>query len=413
MHVFISHAPEDAEIAQRIYHDLKEIPNISPWMADMDLLPGQNRKREIHIAIRDSRYFIPILSSRSVGKAGHVHKEIRLALEALDEMPEGEIFMIPVRIDDCEPTHDRLADLRPADLFPDYGAGVAQIRRSLGAGDEGNVESKTKGTMPVNLKSEQIRRLADALIECPAMRNGRTREQIAECLPPDVSRHIDPGGAVGTVVPEMVDRCMNYQAGIDRLMECVEYHERGSVPFAEARRVKEEMFGVSEPGGDASGPAAPKSPPSGLSTGREPSVAPNLSAEAIGTGVEAVAEPAPGEPKPTPEAGAEQTPGETGENPPSASPEKEQAAEHAVWEKIAAYAFGVVFISVLIGIAIFVPEPKPFQQWIFRVVLSLAAAGVGAVIPGMINVEWKDPKIRAAGAFALFVIVYLLNPPAL
>jgi hypothetical protein len=150
-----------------------------------------------------------------------------------------------------------------------------------------------------------------------------------------------------------------------------------------------------------------------MSTGSEPSAPPDPSPVTVGTDAEATGQPLPGKPETAPEAGTGRTPVETGENPPSDSPKKEAPAEHAVWEKIAAYGFGVVFISVLIAIAMFVPEPKPFQQWIFRVVLSLAAAGVGAVIPGMINVEWKDPKIRAAGAFALFVIVYLLNPPAL
>ncbi len=132
MRVFISHAPEDSGIAKRIHDDLKQTPDIEPWMADIDLLPGQDRKREINRAIRGSRYFIPILSSRSVSQSGYMQKEMRLALEALDEMPEGDIFVIPVRVDACEPSHDRLADLRPADLFPSYAAGMAQIRRSLG-----------------------------------------------------------------------------------------------------------------------------------------------------------------------------------------------------------------------------------------------------------------------------------------
>lgn len=81
-------------------------------------------------------------------------------------------------------------------------------------------------------------------------------------------------------------------------------------------------------------------------------------------------------------------------------------------EKILAFIFGVVFVSVLLGVAFLVPEPKPFQYTIFRIVLALAAAGVAAVIPGIIMVNpWK--WLRAGGAFAVFVIVYFFAPAAL
>jgi hypothetical protein len=46
---------------------------------------------------------------------------------------------------------------------------------------------------------------------------------------------------------------------------------------------------------------------------------------------------------------------------------------------------------------------------IYRLVLALAAAGIGAVIPGMIDVD-IHPAIRAGGAIALFVIVYWFKP---
>ncbi len=132
MRVFISHAPEDAAIAKQLYHDLNQLPDIELWMADMDLLPGQDRKREIQKAIRESRYVIAVLSRRSMEQAGSVHREMRLALDELDEMPEGEIFIIPVRVDECSPAHDRLRDIRSADLFPSYADGVALILRVLG-----------------------------------------------------------------------------------------------------------------------------------------------------------------------------------------------------------------------------------------------------------------------------------------
>jgi len=89
--------------------------------------------------------------------------------------------------------------------------------------------------------------------------------------------------------------------------------------------------------------------------------------------------------------------------------------ESARWEKIAAFAFGIVFVVVMLLIAFFVKEPTPFQLFVFRVVLALAAAGVAALIPGFLDIKSKVLRnsIRGGGALAVFVIVYLINPPQL
>src|SRR5258707_7916348 len=58
------------------------------------------------------------------------------------------------------------------------------------------------------------------------------------------------------------------------------------------------------------------------------------------------------------------------------------------------------------------PHPTVTQWFIFRVVLALAAGGVGALIPGLIRVQ-AGPYVRAGGALALFVLVFWFNPPKL
>jgi hypothetical protein len=82
------------------------------------------------------------------------------------------------------------------------------------------------------------------------------------------------------------------------------------------------------------------------------------------------------------------------------------------WQKVTAFACGVVFVALMLIIAIAIPNPTTTQWFVFRVVLALAAAGIGAVIPGLIIVN-VSKVIRAGGAIALFVLVYLLNPPQL
>jgi hypothetical protein len=81
-------------------------------------------------------------------------------------------------------------------------------------------------------------------------------------------------------------------------------------------------------------------------------------------------------------------------------------------EKILAYAFGVVFVIVLLVLAVFIPKPTPFQYTVFRIVLALAAAGVAAVIPGFLQAK-VGAFIRAGGALAVFIVVYFYSPVAL
>jgi hypothetical protein len=81
-------------------------------------------------------------------------------------------------------------------------------------------------------------------------------------------------------------------------------------------------------------------------------------------------------------------------------------------QQIAAFILGVIFVIALLTLAIAVPEPTDFQYLVFRVVLSLAAAGAASMIPGSIQVEIAN-WLRAGGALAVFVIVFFFNPASL
>lgn len=126
--IFISYAKEDKSFAEKLYIDLRQA-GVEPWLDNFDLIPGQPWDRAIRKAIDDSSYFIAVLSSRSVGKKGYVQKEIRHALAIAEEYPEDEIFIIPIRIDECEPSFEGLCRLHRADLFPSYEKGLKELLR--------------------------------------------------------------------------------------------------------------------------------------------------------------------------------------------------------------------------------------------------------------------------------------------
>jgi hypothetical protein len=151
---FISYAREDENIAMRLYADLKKA-GMDLWIDKENLIPGQNWKLAINQAIKNFNYFIPLLSSNSVKKRGHVQKEFKYGLKVLEEIPPGEIFIIPVRIDPCEVKFEELRDLQWADLFPSYESGLKDILRALSTEcqPENNLSSN-EGTMRQAIKND-------------------------------------------------------------------------------------------------------------------------------------------------------------------------------------------------------------------------------------------------------------------
>ena len=133
LQVFISYAREDRDMARRLYVDLKKA-GVTPWFDEKNLLPGQRWKVVIPQEIRKSSYLIAVLSSHSISKEGYVQKELRIALDVVEELPPDQVFVIPVRLDDCEPQHEWLQELHRTDLFPpeQYQEGLARILEALG-----------------------------------------------------------------------------------------------------------------------------------------------------------------------------------------------------------------------------------------------------------------------------------------
>jgi hypothetical protein len=81
-------------------------------------------------------------------------------------------------------------------------------------------------------------------------------------------------------------------------------------------------------------------------------------------------------------------------------------------ERLLATLFGAVFVATILALAVVFPQPSPFQYLVFRVVLSIAAAGFVSMTPGFLEITVSN-WVRAGGALAVFVIVFFYNPAAL
>ena len=93
---------------------------VDPWLAEDNLLPGQEWHTEIRKAIRSTDAFVACLSRASVSKTGYVNREFKEGLEMAYEQPQGRIFLIPVKLEPCE-VPDRFVDKQWADYSDPRG----------------------------------------------------------------------------------------------------------------------------------------------------------------------------------------------------------------------------------------------------------------------------------------------------
>ena len=75
---------------------------IDAWLDEEKLLPGQNWQIEIPKAILASDVVIVCLSKNSIDREGYVQKETKFALDKSLEQTEESIFLIPLRLEECE-----------------------------------------------------------------------------------------------------------------------------------------------------------------------------------------------------------------------------------------------------------------------------------------------------------------------
>lgn len=79
---------------------------------------------------------------------------------------------------------------------------------------------------------------------------------------------------------------------------------------------------------------------------------------------------------------------------------------------IAAFIFGVVFVSVILTLVFNTDIIDTNKMWVIKTVMALAAAGIAAILPGFIDLKGAIPglnvkMIRSGGALAVFCLVFL------
>jgi hypothetical protein len=101
LQVFLLYARGDKDTVYRLFKRLAR-DGAKAWMDLEHILPGQDWEYEIHKAIHTSDIVIVCLSRQFNEQGGYRHEELRIALQKANSAPQGEIFVIPARLEACE-----------------------------------------------------------------------------------------------------------------------------------------------------------------------------------------------------------------------------------------------------------------------------------------------------------------------
>jgi formylglycine-generating enzyme required for sulfatase activity len=126
--VFLCHAHPDRDALHDLYLRLTK-DSVDAWLDKEKLIGGQDWEFEIRRAVRESDVVVVCLS-RQFAQKGFRQYEVRIALEEANLQPEGEIFIIPLRLEECN-VPQGLRRWHWVDLFEEDG--YERLMRALRA----------------------------------------------------------------------------------------------------------------------------------------------------------------------------------------------------------------------------------------------------------------------------------------
>jgi uncharacterized protein (TIGR02145 family) len=167
LRIFLCHSSGDRQAVRDLYNRLCA-DGYNPWLDVEDLVPGQDWQYEISCAISNADLIIVCLSKASINKAGYVQREIREALDVALEQPDNAIFLIPLRLDECE-VPKKLSKWQWVNYFEVRG--YDRLKSALNH----RAKALGKGVLPAAEQKESFSPIQDAPEDTPSkgVRGGR------------------------------------------------------------------------------------------------------------------------------------------------------------------------------------------------------------------------------------------------
>ena len=106
LRVFLCHTTQDKPIIRQLSERLEAEGWIDPWVDEEKLVPGMDWNAEVEKAVSNSDAIIVCLSKHALPENKYIQRELKFVVDHALEKAHHPIFMIPIRLDDCEiPRH--------------------------------------------------------------------------------------------------------------------------------------------------------------------------------------------------------------------------------------------------------------------------------------------------------------------
>jgi hypothetical protein len=124
--MFICHASEDKPFVEELVAALDRRA-LHAWFDKREILVGDSIVDQINEALAETRYVVPVLSSRSVSKPW-VLRELNSSL--MRQLSQEKISILPILLDDCD-LPPLLADIKYADFRNSFEQGFSELLRAI------------------------------------------------------------------------------------------------------------------------------------------------------------------------------------------------------------------------------------------------------------------------------------------
>jgi len=117
--IILCHAFEDTKVVRPV-HDTLQDSGFEVWIDSESVLGEQDWEPDIANWLGQAACMLIFLSKNSIRKIDSTRHEFGQLIDAWKDMPEGTVYTISVRINDCQ-IPDLLSGLEHIDLFEDQG----------------------------------------------------------------------------------------------------------------------------------------------------------------------------------------------------------------------------------------------------------------------------------------------------
>jgi hypothetical protein len=119
VNIFLIYAHGDKEMVRKLHQRLIR-DGINAWLDMQNLQPGQDWQHTIRRAILHSDLVLVCLTRGFDKQPGYRHEELKIALQKAKLLEDENIFIIPVRLEECK-MPATLSHLHRVDIFEPGG----------------------------------------------------------------------------------------------------------------------------------------------------------------------------------------------------------------------------------------------------------------------------------------------------